>query len=80
MDHIPMEEIKELWEESAGSWNGLIKSIEARENGNGNEDYSDLITIAKQMEETGEPFPESSEELEEMISENMPAHQHRTAM
>ena len=80
MNHIPMEQIKELWEESNFSWDGLIKALELRGNGKGNKDYEDLILVAGEMRDSEENFPGTPDELSDIINENFPQHNHKMAV
>lgn len=67
MAHIPMGDIKELWEQSSDhSWKGLHKMLEARKGtaqGISNQLVLDMLQMVGRFEKEGKPFPSSQQQL-----------------
>lgn len=78
MAHIPMGDIEELWNSSQHSWHGLHQNLEGRvgkSEGISNNLVEDMIGISKQMEQSGQSFPSSPEQLYNVLNQHLPQHQ-----
>jgi hypothetical protein len=76
MAHIPMDDTDVLWQEtSEKSWKALRKTLEqhrGKTNGIENELVSLMMDEAQKMEIENKPYPESPQELNQVLNENLP--------
>lgn len=79
MAHIPMSDVKQLYDQSGHSWSGLEKAVEShRGKSEGIADYLviDLSHALKGMH--GQSFPDSPEKLYEVLNQKLEGMPHHT--
>ena len=79
MAHIPQGDIEELWNSAPHNWAGLRQNLEGRRGkavGISHKLVDDLIQTAQQMEQKGEPFPSSDQQLYTVLNRHLPGERH----
>jgi len=75
MAYLPLDEIQSLWDENPGkTWAGLSEALEKRktQTENGEDEMSDmLIREIDDLESSDTPYPNSVQELGEMLNERL---------
>lgn len=76
MAHIPMDDTQTLWKETKqknwGSFQETLKKHKGKTNGISDNLIDMMMQEARQMESSGEPFPQSPQELNKVLNENLP--------
>lgn len=79
MAHIPMDDVKKLWDQAPHNWSGLAQYAESGQGKkNGIADYLEveLPHVAKDM--GGRSFPSSPEELYKTLNDKLQSMPHHT--
>lgn len=79
MAHVTQGDIEELWNSAPHNWSGLRQNLEGRlgtSQGISNNDVNFMIQIAKDMEQKHESFPNSDQQLYNVINSHLPNHRH----
>lgn len=80
MAHIPMQDVKELYNESNHSWDGLEKTVEShkgKKDGIGDYLIIDLAHALKDMH--GQSYPDSADKLYEILNQKLEGMPHQTS-
>lgn len=76
MAHLPGGDAQQLWNESGHSWSGLHQALEqhrGKAEGIDNALVNDLLPITKNLEHSGQSFPDSAQQLQDVLNQKLGA-------
>ncbi len=75
MAHIPMDDINELWQDMPSkSWSGFHQTLEehkGKTDGISDNLINMMLPVAENMDQSGQAFPGSPEELYDVLNERV---------
>ncbi|HUV72281.1 MAG TPA: hypothetical protein VMW25_04675 [Clostridia bacterium] len=76
MAHIPMDDTDVLWKETMqknwGAFQETLKKHKGKTNGISDTLIDMMMQVSQKMDSSGAPFPQSAQELNQVLNENLP--------